>query len=641
MNNTINLNKNSKTPPISPRKLNPNSRDIQHSPDNNKLKRSREDENFEATSPKKRRLDINNEDTVAIEAMCMLDKYAVSSITTEDRKVITGNRKLFTDNEMDEVPEESLYDYLPIEMWFYILTFSNDRDYLAFALTTKLCNDHFIFCKNWSKRVSDKYNELILRLDFSKANKAYQIAKHNGINFPVMQENAVILLNEFISKYYNYANIFYILFEDLEKLKEIENDELKSNVVEKMQLIVTQDDSSHSDYLYQQIHARKVLAHYLFNEDNEAILYDVVTAIFEGFEKSYALKDSKQFNVWLSIMSCFDRFHIDGLRVDAVASMLYLDYSRKEGEWVPNRYGGRENIDAIEFLRYFNDIVHRYYPGVLTIAEESTAFAGLTKPTGEYGLGFDYKWNMGWMHDVLFYFSKDPIYRRYDHNKLTFGMLYQYSEHFMMVISHDEVVHGKGSLMMKMGAGSMSEKAQNLRALYVHMWMWPGKKCLFMGCEFGQSSEWQHDGSLDWHLLQYGDHSGVQEIVRDLNRLYCGNVSLALKEGLAEGFEWVNPDASDDNVISYLRFGESPGETFLVVGNFSPVYRDNYRVGVPYVGYWKEVINSDASKYGGTGAGNSQGLCTEAISWNGRDQSISLILPGLSVQVFKYFEVHN
>lgn len=350
---------------------------------------------------------------------------------------------------------------------------------------------------------------------------------------------------------------------------------------------------------------------------------------------NYGRKEVVNFLVG-SALSWIERFHIDGLRVDAVASMLYLDYSRQEGEWVPNKYGGRENLEAIEFLRYFNDIVHHYNPGILTIAEESTAFPGLTKPTKDGGLGFDYKWNMGWMHDNLFYFSKDPIYRKYDHNKLTFGMLYQYSENFISVLSHDEVVHGKSSIMMKMGAGTMSEKAQTLRAFYAYMWMWPGKKTLFMGSEFGQSSEWQHNQSLDWHLLQYQDHLGVQDIVRDLNHLYRSSPGLALKDDVKEGFEWVNADAADDSVISFLRLGECPEEAFLVVGNFTPVSRRDYRVGVPYEGCWQEVLNSNAAKYGGTGAGNDRGVFTDDLAWNGKKASVNLELPGISLQVFQY-----
>lgn len=336
-----------------------------------------------------------------------------------------------------------------------------------------------------------------------------------------------------------------------------------------------------------------------------------------------------------SALSWIERFHIDGLRVDAVASMIYLDYSRQEGEWVPNQYGGRENFEALNFLRYFNDIIHEYYPGVLTIAEESTAFPGITKPTSENGLGFDYKWNMGWMHDHILYFSREAVYRKYHHNELTFGMLYQYSENFITVFSHDEVVHGKGSMIMKMGEVSMSEKAQTLRALYAHMWLWPGKKTLFMGSEFGQSSEWQHDRSLDWHLLECQDHQGIQDIIRDLNIFYSNNSSLSLRDGAPEGFQWVNADASDDSVIAFLRMGENPEETFLIVGNFTSVVRNNYRIGVPYQGYWREVINSNASKYGGTGAGNPIPVYTDSIAFNGREHSVNLLLPGLSVLVFE------
>lgn len=350
---------------------------------------------------------------------------------------------------------------------------------------------------------------------------------------------------------------------------------------------------------------------------------------------NYGRKEVVNFLVG-SALFWIERFHIDGLRVDAVASMLYLDYSRKEGEWIPNKYGGRENIEALEFLRYFNDLVHQYFPGILTIAEESTAFPGLTKPTSENGLGFDYKWNMGWMHDNLSYFSKDPIHRKYHHNQLTFGMLYQYSENFMSVFSHDEVVHGKASMIMKMGAPSMTEKAQTLRALYAYMWLWPGKKTLFMGSEFGQSLEWQHDRGLDWHLLEYQDHQGIQDIVRDLNAFYRGHPSLSLRDGSPAGFQWVNADAAEDSIISFLRIGENPEETFLVVGNFTPVLRDNYRIGVDYEGHWREVINSNASKYGGTGTGNSMPIYADSIACNGRQYSVNLMLPGLSLLVFQY-----
>ncbi|OIO59058.1 MAG: 1,4-alpha-glucan branching enzyme [Verrucomicrobia bacterium CG1_02_43_26] len=337
-----------------------------------------------------------------------------------------------------------------------------------------------------------------------------------------------------------------------------------------------------------------------------------------------------------SALAWFDRFHIDGMRVDAVASMLYLDYSRDDGQWIPNQYGGKENIEAMEFLRSSNDLVHKYYPGSLMIAEESTAFGGVTKPTSEYGLGYDFKWNMGWMHDNLLYFSKDPIYRKWHHNNLTFGMLYQYSENFITVFSHDEVVHGKGSLISKMSAWSMPEKAQTLRSLYAYMWSWPGKKTLFMGCEFGQSNEWYYDTSLDWHLLQYKDHEGVQKVVQDLNWLYQNSPALAKFDNSPEGFQWINGNDGENSVLSFLRMGEKPEETLLIVGNFTPVGRNQYRLGVPYKGKWKECINTNATVYGGNGDGNLGGLVSEDIAWDGREQSLLAYLPPLSTIIFQY-----
>ncbi|WOO40354.1 1,4-alpha-glucan branching protein GlgB [Rubellicoccus peritrichatus] len=338
-----------------------------------------------------------------------------------------------------------------------------------------------------------------------------------------------------------------------------------------------------------------------------------------------------------SALAWFDHYHIDGMRVDAVASMLYLDYSREEGEWIPNQYGGRENIGALEFLRQVNDLVHEYYPGALMIAEESTAFGGVTKPTSEYGLGFDFKWNMGWMHDSLEFFEKEPIHRKYHHNSLTFGMLYQYSENFIQVFSHDEVVHGKGSMMLKMGGGwDMKEKAQDLRGLYGFMWAWPGKNCLFMGSEFGQSSEWRYDGSLDWHLLQYQDHEGIQNLICDLNRWYQNNPALGQYDHDPKGFQWINGGDVDNSVLSFIRCGDTPQDTYLVVSNFTPVVRQAYLVGVPYGGYWKEQINTNADCYGGEGSGNGGGLVASNESRDGRPHSLELLLPGLSTFIFKY-----
>ena len=336
-----------------------------------------------------------------------------------------------------------------------------------------------------------------------------------------------------------------------------------------------------------------------------------------------------------SALSWLDRFHIDGFRVDAVASMLYLDYSREEGQWVPNEYGGKENIEAINFLRHVNGLIHHYYPGTLMIAEESTSFGGVTKPTQEDGLGFDFKWNMGWMHDILRYFSKDAIHRKYHHNDLTFGMLYQSSENFVSVFSHDEVVHGKCSMIQKMGTWNMSDKAQTLRALYAYMWMWPGKNTLFMGCEFGQSSEWHYDTSLDWHLLEHMDHLGIQRTVRDLNHFYQNHTALAERDHDAHAFQWINPDDGEGSVISFVRFGHTPQDTVVVVGNFTPVTRYGYRVGVPHHGNWKEVINTNAAHYGGSGEGNCGGFWSDEIPCNHREFSLNLTLPGLTTLVFK------
>ncbi len=337
-----------------------------------------------------------------------------------------------------------------------------------------------------------------------------------------------------------------------------------------------------------------------------------------------------------SALAWMDRYHIDGLRVDAVASMLYLDYSRKEGEWIPNKYGGRENIEAIDFLRRANDTVHQYYPGALMIAEESTAFGGVSKPTREGGLGFDFKWNMGWMHDTLEYFQKDPIHRRHHHNQLTFPMLYQYTERFISVFSHDEVVHGKGAMILKMGSWAMTDKARTLRALYALMWLWPGKKCLFMGQEWGQSSEWKYDGSLDWHLLQYLDHEGTRLVVRDLNRLYQSEPRLAEQDLDARGFEWINCHDGDNSIITFLRIGTDGEPIYAVACNFTPVPRLGYRLGLPRAGRWLEVLNTDAACYGGTGAGNLGAVTAETTPWDHREFSTTISLPGLSTVIFKW-----
>jgi 1,4-alpha-glucan branching enzyme len=334
-------------------------------------------------------------------------------------------------------------------------------------------------------------------------------------------------------------------------------------------------------------------------------------------------------------LAWFDRYHLDGLRVDAVASMLYLDYSREEGQWIPNRYGGRENIEAIEFLRRVNDLAHHYYPGVAMIAEESTSFSQVSRPTAGGGLGFDYKWNMGWMHDTLRYFSKEPAYRRWHQNDITFGMLYQYAENFVSVFSHDEVVHGKGSLLFKMGAWHIPEKAANLRSLYAHMWAYPGKKLLFMGGEFAQSHEWRHDTSLDWHLCQYPDHEGVRLLVRDLNRLYTSEPVLSANDFNPHGFRWIACQDAGSNVVAYLRTDVFEQTLFTVVGHFGGAVRD-YRIGVPRRGFWREAINTNSEFYGGTGLGNTGGRSTEDVACDGYSQSLSLTLPPLSTLILKW-----
>lgn len=334
-----------------------------------------------------------------------------------------------------------------------------------------------------------------------------------------------------------------------------------------------------------------------------------------------------------SVLNWIKNFHIDGIRVDAVASMLYLDYDRKDGEWIPNQYGGKENIEALSFLRELNDVVHQKCHGVITIAEESTAFSGITRSTKYDGVGFDFKWNMGWMHDTLNYFSLDPIYRKHHHNQLTFAMIYQYSEHFISAISHDEVVYGKRSMLYKMPGATIAEKARHLMALYSYMWLWPGKKTLFMGCEFGQSDEWKYYQSLDWHLLQYDDHRHLRQLIKDLNSLYKGYVFLSQYDMDPAGFEWLSCDDCENSVIAFLRKSSSvkDDKKMLVICNFTPVERHNYRIGVPDLCCWKEIFNSDAAIYGGLNRGNSGGCLADELSSHCRPYSLSLYLPPLSV----------
>jgi 1,4-alpha-glucan branching enzyme len=350
---------------------------------------------------------------------------------------------------------------------------------------------------------------------------------------------------------------------------------------------------------------------------------------------NYGRNEVRCFLVANALAWC-DRFHLDGLRVDAVASMLYLDYSRKAGEWIPNKDGGRENLEAIAFLRETNEQVHRLFPGVLMIAEESTSFPGVTKPVAEGGLGFDFKWNMGWMHDTLRYFQLEPIHRKWHQQDLTFGMLYQYSERFLTVLSHDEVVHGKGSLLGKMGGRDGPEKTANLRALFGHMWAWPGKKLLFMGGEFGQSSEWNYAGSLDWQLRQDPDHEGLRLLVRDLNRLYGSEAAFGGSDLDPRGFRWLATYDNQASVIAYLRADAAERTLFAVVCHFTPVPRPNYRVGVPRAGFWQEVLNTNSQYYGGGGLGNDGGRTAENVPADGHGQSLRLTLPPLSTTIFKW-----
>jgi 1,4-alpha-glucan branching enzyme len=335
-----------------------------------------------------------------------------------------------------------------------------------------------------------------------------------------------------------------------------------------------------------------------------------------------------------SALFWLDKYHADGLRIDAVASMLYLDYARKEGEWIPNQYGGRENLDAIEFLRSLNREVYRAFPDVQTIAEESTSWPMVSRPAHVGGLGFGMKWNMGWMHDTLQYFSADPVFRKYHHNNVTFSIWYAFFENFMLPLSHDEVVYGKGALAGKM-PGSGLQKMANLRLLFGYQFTHPGKKLLFMGCEFGQWAEWSHESSIEWHLLQYHSHHGLWQWVRDLNRIYRSEPALHELDFDNAGFEWVDFSDQEAGVISYLRKGRSSRDRVLVVLNCTPVPRMGYRVGVPEGGHWLELLNSDAREYGGDGFGNLGGAETSPHPCHNRSHSLLLTLPPLGVLVFK------
>lgn len=329
-----------------------------------------------------------------------------------------------------------------------------------------------------------------------------------------------------------------------------------------------------------------------------------------------------------------ERYHIDGLRVDAVASMLYLDYSRKAGEWIPNIHGGNENLEAIDFIKRLNEVCHAEHPGVLTIAEESTSWSGVSRPTYLGGLGFSLKWNMGWMNDTLEYMSKDPVYRKYEHGALTFSMIYAFNENFMLPLSHDEVVHGKRSLLDKM-PGDLWQKFANLRLLYGYMYGHPGKKLLFMGDEIAQWREWGHDQSIDWHLLQWADHQGIKNLVGDLNAMYRQTPALFEVDFEWQGFEWLELHDWENSVLAFLRCGKDPSDSVVVVCNFTPVVREDYRIGVPRGGFYRELLNTDAQRYGGSNVGNQGGIWARHEPHAGRPYQISLRVPPLAVLFLK------
>lgn len=352
-----------------------------------------------------------------------------------------------------------------------------------------------------------------------------------------------------------------------------------------------------------------------FHTDWKTLIYNVGRNEVKGFLIASALE-------WL------ERYHVDALRVDAVASMLYRDYSRNAGEWIPNKYGGRENLEAVDFFKHLNIIVHERHPDALMIAEESTAWPGVTRPVSEGGLGFDLKWNMGWMHDTLDYMHADPIYRKYQHDRLTFGMVYAYTERFVLPLSHDEVVHGKGSLYQKM-PGDHWQKLANLRAYFGYMWAHPGGKLLFMGDEIAQVSEWNHDASVVWDQIDQPEFSGVQRVVRDLNHLYRTQPALQFGDHDPRGFQWAISDDAENSIFAMLRIAEDGSSYVLAVSNMTPVARHGYRIGVPQQGRWQEVFNSDAAVYGGSNLGNTEAWTT-AEPAHGRDWSISVLLPPVS-----------
>jgi len=385
-----------------------------------------------------------------------------------------------------------------------------------------------------------------------------------------------------------------------------------------------------------------------FPSDGHGLVYYDGTHLFEhsdpqkGFHpdwKSYIFNNGrnevKEFLI-SSALFWLDQYHADGLRVDAVASMLYLDYSRKEGEWCPNIYGGRENLESIEFIRNLNETVYKKYPDVQMFAEESTAWSKVSRPNYDGGLGFGMKWNMGWMHDTLKYISKDPLFRKYHHNDLTFSMLYAYTENFVLSLSHDEVVHGKGSLLNKM-PGDEWQRFANLRLLLGYMFGHVGKKLLFMGAEFGQSSEWYHERSLDWHLLEYPLHAGVQKWMRAVNRFYQGEPAMHKCDFDPAGFEWTHCGDWERSILAFVRKNPAdPRDVVFVVSNFTPAVHRDYRIGIPLDGFWREVLNSDAAEFGGSGVANTPGIRSQKQPFHGRPYSVSLTVPPLATLFFKY-----
>jgi 1,4-alpha-glucan branching enzyme len=354
---------------------------------------------------------------------------------------------------------------------------------------------------------------------------------------------------------------------------------------------------------------------------------------WDSFIFNYGRNEVRSF-LLSSALFWLEKYHADGLRVDAVASMLYLDYGRKEGEWIPNQYGGKENLEAIDFLRRFNQEVYKKFPDVQTIAEESTSYPMVSRPTYVGGLGFGMKWDMGWMHDTLEYMSRDPVHRKFHHQKLTFRMLYAYHENFVLPLSHDEVVYGKGSLLRKM-PGDDWQKFANLRALLGYMYAQSGKKLLFMGGEFGQWNEWYHEASLDWDLLGRPLHEGLRKWVEDLNRTYRGEKALCERDFDPGGFQWIDCNDSQQSTISLVRRGNEEADTVLVACNFTPVPRYNYRVGAPKGGFWREILNSDSTNYGGSGHGNMGGLEAAPLPFHGQPYSLNLTLPPLGAVYFK------